>query len=644
MMRKVFEPIQVGALTLKNRLVVSAMLTNLAAADGSATESYIAYHEAKARGGWGLIITEDYPIAPNAGTSKTLPMIYNDTLAASHAKLAERVHAVGGKIFIQLYHAGRETTSAVTGEQPVAPSAIKDPTMPEIPRELSKSEIAEIIEQFATNAYYVKKAGFDGVEIHGASGYLVGEFLSPFSNKRSDEYGGTTRGRAKFAIDLVKAIREKVGPDFPISFRLCTAEYVDGGLTIEETKVIARLLEEAGVDLLHCTQGVYASRPVITPTYIIPRASFVDNAAEIKKVVSIPVVAVGGINDIDLADEILISGKADMVTMARASLADPELPNKAQAGEYDRILHCIGCVQGCQGENSKGNHVRCLVNPCTAMETEYDLSPAVQQKTVWVIGGGVSGCAAAIAAARKGHRVTLCERNNKLGGQWNLAAVPLGKGGFTSLVRWQAQELVRLGVTVLLNKEVSAEEIRTAEPDVVLVASGSQPLIPPVDGLKDRLSNGIVVTAQDVLIGKASAKGRIAVIGGGLVGAETAEWLAAEGNVVTLVEMQSEIVKDGVGNPKMLLIKSLHDHGVTVMTDTKVLAVDGTGMTVEHDGLELSLNDLDVIILAAGVRPYHPLAEALADYPGEVRCIGDAAQAKNGYRNIQEAFETGLAL
>lgn len=644
MMRKVFEPIQVGALTLKNRLVVSAMLTNLAAADGSATESYIAYHEAKARGGWGLIITEDYPITPNAGTSKTLPMIYNDTLAASHAKLAERVHAAGGKIFIQLYHAGRETTSAVTGEQPVAPSAIKDPTMPEIPRELSKSEIAEIIEQFATNAYYVKKAGFDGVEIHGASGYLVGEFLSPFSNKRSDEYGGTTRGRAKFAIDLVKAIREKVGPDFPISFRLCTAEYVDGGLTIEETKVIARLLEEAGVDLLHCTQGVYASRPVITPPYIIPRASFVDNAAEIKKVVSIPVVAVGGINDIDLADEILISGKADMVTMARASLADPELPNKAQAGEYDRILHCIGCVQGCQGENSKGNHVRCLVNPCTAMETEYDLSPAVQQKTVWVIGGGVSGCAAAIAAARKGHRVTLCERNNKLGGQWNLAAVPLGKGGFTSLVRWQAQELVRLGVTVLLNKEVSAEEIRTAEPDVVLVASGSQPLIPPVDGLKDRLSNGIVVTAQDVLIGKASAKGRIAVIGGGLVGAETAEWLAAEGNVVTLVEMQSEIVKDGVGNPKMLLIKSLHDHGVTVMTDTKVLAVDGTGMTVEHDGLELSLNDLDVIILAAGVRPYHPLAEALADYPGEVRCIGDAAQAKNGYRNIQEAFETGLAL
>lgn len=643
-MQKIFEPIQVGTLTLKNRLVVSAMLTNLAAADGSATEAYIAYHEAKARGGWGLIITEDYPIAPNAGTSKTLPMIYNETLAASHAKLAECVHAAGGRIFIQLYHAGRETTSAVTGEQPVAPSAIKDPTMPEIPRKLSKVEIADIIEQFATNAYYVKEAGFDGVEIHGASGYLVGEFLSPFSNKRSDEYGGPIRGRAKFAVDLVKAVRVKVGPDFPISFRLCTAEYVDGGLTIEESKVIARLLEEAGVDLLHCTQGIYASRPVITPPYMIPRASFVDNAAEIKKVVSIPVVAVGGINDVDLAEEILLSGKADMVTMARASLADPELPNKAQAGEYDHILHCIGCVQGCQGENSKGNHVRCLVNPCTAMETEYDLSPATEKKTVWIIGGGVSGCAAAIAAARKGHVVTLYERSDKLGGQWNLAAVPLGKGGFTSLVRWQAQELAHLGVTVRLNHEVSAEDIRDAHPDVVLIASGSNPLVPPVKGVREGLAAGSVVTAQDVLAGKVSAKGRIAIIGGGLVGAETAEWLAAEGNSVTLVEMQSEIVKDGVGNPKMLLIKSLHDHGVNVMTDTKVLAVDGTTMTVARDGQEQPLNDLDVVILAAGVRPDRSLVEALADYPGEVCCIGDAAKAKNGYKNIQEAFEAGLNL
>ncbi len=643
-MQKVFEPITIGKLTLKNRLVVSAMLTNLANANGSATEAYIAYHEAKAKGGWGLIITEDYPITPNAGTSKTLPMIYNEELMASHAELAERVHAAGGAIFVQLYHAGRETTSGVTGEQPVAPSAIKDPTMPEIPKALTKAEIEKIVAQFASNAYYVKKAGFDGVEIHGASGYLVGEFLSPFSNKRSDEYGGTIRGRAKFAVDIVKAVREKVGPDFPISFRLCTQEYVDGGLTIEETKVVARLLEKAGVNLLHCTQGIYASRPMITPPYMIPRANFVDNAAEIKKVVSIPVVAVGGINDIDLADEILVSGKADMVTMARASLADPNLPIKAQAGDYDGILYCIGCVQGCQGENSKGNHVRCLVNPCTAMETEYDLSPSAEKKNVWIVGGGVSGCYAAIAAAHRGHSVTLFERNAQLGGQWNLAAVPLCKSGFASLVRWQAQELMRLGVELELNHTVTAEEVRQAAPDAVLIATGSVPLIPPISGLKEGLAAGWVVTAHDVLAGRVSAKHNIVVIGGGLVGAETAELLAADGSQVTLVEMLPEIVRDGIGNPKMLLIKSLQNHGVTVMTDTKGVFVGEGKLTVEKNGVPQQLTGVAQIILAAGVRSDQALVQALADYKGEVRCIGDAAGTKNGYKNIQEAFEAGLSL
>ena len=620
------------------------MLTNLANVDGTASEAYIAYHEAKAKGGWGLIITENYPITPNVGTSKTLPMIYNEELAVSHAKLAKRVHTAGGAIFVQLYHAGRETTSSVTGEQPVAPSALKDPTMSEIPRALTKFEIKEIVAQFAESAFYVKKSGFDGVEIHGASGYLVGEFLSPFSNKRIDEYGGTIRGRTKFAVDIVKAVREKVGPDFPISFRLCTQEYVDGGLTIEETKVIARLLEEAGVNLLHCTQGIYASRPMITPPYMIPRASFVDNAAEIKKVVSIPVVAVGGINDIDLADEILISGKADMVTMARASLADPNLPNKAMAGEYDRILQCIGCVQGCQGETGKGKPLRCLVNPCTAMEIKYDLSPAKEKKTVWVVGGGVSGCSAALAAAYKGHKVTLFEQFDQLGGQWNLAAVPLGKGRFTSLVHWQRQELMHLGVKVECGHRVTEKEVCQNNPDVVLLATGSRPFIPPIAGIREELASGRAVTAYDVLAGKVIVRGNIVIIGGGLVGAEMAEWLATEGARVTLVEMLPEIVRDGVGNPKSLLIKSLHRYDVTVMTETKVTAIGEGVVTVEHDGAIQQLSGVDRVILAAGVSADCSMADSFSGYQGIVRCIGDANRTKNGYENIQEGFEAGLLL
>ncbi len=643
-MEKVFEPIQINGLTLKNRLVVSAMLSNLVNPDGTASEAYITYHEAKAKGGWGLIITEDYIVAPHVGAGKTLPAIYNAELAASHAKLTERIHAAGGTIFAQIYHAGRETHSGLTGECPVAPSAIKDPTMPEIPRELTKEEIKEIIQWFAQSAYFVKEAGFDGVEIHGASGYLVGQFISPFSNKRSDEYGGTIYGRAKFAVEIVKAIREKVGPDYPISFRLCTAEYVEGGLEIEESKVIARLLEQAGVDLLHCTQGVYASRPVITPPYMIPRAHYVDNAAEIKKVVSIPVIAVGGINDIALAETILLSGKADLVTMARASLADPQLPNKARDGRYEQIIHCIGCVQGCQGEIGKGKQIRCLMNPCTAKETMYDLSPAKCRKSVYVVGGGVSGCAAAIAAAYKGHSVTLVEKSDKLGGQWNLVAVPLGKSEFASLIGWQEQELKRLGVTLYLNKELSIEDLMQQQPDMVLIATGSKPLIPPISGVKQGQEDGFVVTAHDVLAGKQKATGKLAIIGGGLVGAETAEWLATSGCDVTLIEMQPEIVKDGVGNPKALLIQSLERHGVTVLTNTKVLAVEDGILVLEQDEVQKQYAGFDKIILAVGVQTERTFIQKIQEYTGKYQCIGDANSVKNGYYNIQEGFEAGLAI
>ena len=515
--------------------------------------------------------------------------------------------------------------------------------MPEIPRALTKEEIKRIIEWFAQSAYFVKEAGFDGVEIHGASGYLVGQFMSPFSNKRNDEYGGTIYGRAKFAVEIVKAIRKKVGPDYPISFRLCTAEYVEGGLEIEESKVIARLLEKAGVDLLHCTQGIYASRPVITPPYMIPRAHYVNHAAEIKKVVSIPVVAVGGINDIALAETILLSDKADLVTMARASLADPQLPNKAKAGRHEEIIHCIRCVQGCQGEIGKGKQIRCLMNPHTAMETVYDLSPAREKKTVYVVGGGVSGCAAAIAAARKGHGVTLFEKSAKLGGQWNLAAVPLGKSEFASLVRWQEQEMHRLGVTIHFHKELRVDEI-LEQPDCLLVATGSKPMIPPVSGIQKGMSEGFVVTAHDVLQGKQKATGKIAVIGGGLVGAETAEWLAASGCEVTLIEMQSEIVKDGVGNPKALLIQSLKNHDVIVMTNTKVLAIESNSLIIEQKQVQQQLTGFDKIVLAVGVRADDTFLEQLTGYTGTYKCIGDARHIKNGYLNIQEGFETGLSI
>lgn len=317
---KVFEPFKINQMELKNRMVVSAMVTNYCSEDGMATEKFIAYHEHKAKGGWGLIITEDYAVTPTACGFKKLPGLWEDGQIESHKELTRRIHEAGGKIAAQIYHAGRETSSAITGEQPIGPSALKDPTMPETPREMTVEEIHELVEQFGDCARRAKEAGFDAVEVHGAHGYLIGAFASPFSNKRSDEYGGTIRNRARFAMEIIENIKEKCGKDYPVLYRMSAVEYVPGGLEIEESKILARLVEEAGADCIHCSQGVYASTHVIIPPSVVPRAAYVENAAEIKKVVDIPVIAVGRINDVEIAESVLQADKADLVTMARASL------------------------------------------------------------------------------------------------------------------------------------------------------------------------------------------------------------------------------------------------------------------------------------------------------------------------------------
>lgn len=385
---KAFEPFRIGKLELKNRLVVSAMVTNYCYPDGTPTEKYLAYHEHKARGGWGLIITEDYAIAPKAGGFTRLPGLWEGSQIQPHQELTRRVHQAGGKIVAQIYHAGRETSSAITGERPVGPSPIREPSMPETPRELTVEEIHQLVEQFGDCACRAQQAGFDGVEVHGAHGYLVGAFASPFANKRCDEYGGTIQNRARFAVEIIRNIKQKCGADFPVLYRMSAVEYVPGGLEIEEAKVLARLVEKAGADCIHCSQGVYASTQHIIPPSVVARGAYVQNAAAIKSAVHIPVIAVGRINDIQVAESILQFGQADLVTMARASLADPEMPKKIQEGREDEVLRCIGCLQGCAGENGKGHCVRCLVNPLTGIEDVYDFSPAKERKRVLVIGGG----------------------------------------------------------------------------------------------------------------------------------------------------------------------------------------------------------------------------------------------------------------
>lgn len=635
---KVFEPIHIGNLELKNRMIVSAMVTNYCTPDGMATEKYISYHEHKAKGGWGLIITEDYAVTPKAGGFVRLPGLWEDSQIKSHKKLTERVHAAGGKIAAQIYHAGRETSSAVTGEQPVAPSAVREPSMPETPRELTVKEIHELVERFGDCALRAKKAGFDAVELHGAHGYLVGAFASPFSNKRSDEYGGTIRNRARFGMEIIRNIKEKCGEDYPVIYRMSVVEYVPGGLELEESKVLAKLMEEAGADCIHCSQGVYASTHVIIPPAVVPRAAFVDNAAGIKSAVSVPVIAVGRINDMEVAESVLESGKADLVTMARASLADPDMPVKVKEGRADEVIRCIGCLQGCAGENGKGNCVRCLVNPLTGMEDEYDLTPAATPKRVIVAGGGVSGCEAAIISAARGHKVTLIEKSDRLGGQWIPASVPIGKAEFTSFLCWQKAMLKKLNVQVLLNTEADEELLKLYDPEVVIAATGSSPMIPKFKGY----DQDFVVTAHDVLLGRAEVGKRVAVVGGGLVGAETADMLSLQCEKVSVIEMLPEIMRDGEPSPSRYIKERFKKYGVDIYTSTKLTEIGDHKIFAEKDGQQIVIDDVDSVIIAVGVRKNAALDDALEKLECQVIRVGDANGVKNGYLGIREGYEAGL--
>ena len=639
MLDNIFKPLKINQMVIKNRLVVSGMVTCYAPEDHMATEKFIAYHEAKAKGGYGLIITEDYLISPESGGFQNLFGLWNDELVASHRRLTDRVHAAGGKIVCQIYHAGRESKTAFTKTGEIlAPSPIKDPTQPETPRELTREEIKDYVVKFAQTAAAAQRAGFDGVEIHGGHGYLLNQFMSPFSNRRTDEYGGSTTNRMRFPLEVVKAVREAVGPDYPIFYRISSQEYVEDGLTLEESKIMAIMLEAAGVDCINCSQAVYATRWLITPPSYVPNGFAVNNAAEIKKVVNIPVTTVGRITDPLMADSILASCKADMVVMARASLADPEMPNKAREGRFEDIMYCIGCIQGCSGENGKGNPIRCLVNPRTGMESVYDMGPAAEPKKVAVAGGGVAGCEAAVIAAMRGHSVSLYEASDRLGGQWNLACIPPSRGAYSTVVNWQRTQLRKYEASVHLNTTFTAELALQERPDVVIVATGSRPFKPPIKG--SDLPH--VVFAHDVLRGKVELGENVVVIGGGLVGSETAEHFSChKPGKYTIIEMMDDIVRDGIANSNLFLKKTLKENNVDVFTSSTVTEITEDSVKFNTaDGTEHSVK-ADTVVMAVGVKADTSLADELQDLGFKVVLAGDAHDIKNGYRNIREGFEAG---
>lgn len=632
-MKKLFEPIIIKNMMIPNRMVVSAMVTGFCQQDGMATESFIAYHEAKAKGGWGLIIPEDYVIAPGVGGSRDLPGLFNEEQIASHRQLTERVHQHGAKIACQIYHAGRRICRADSGVEPVGPSAIAFAGARwETPRALREDEIIQIVEQFAACALRAKQAGFDAVEIHGAHGYLLHSFVSPFSNKRTDAYGGCLEGRVKFSLDVVRRVRATVGEEYPIIYRMSVAEGVAGGVSLEEMKTFACMLEAAGVDLLHVSQGGDFNW-MVSPSAVEEKAKYINHAAEIKQVISIPVIGVGRIPDPYLADQILQAGKADLVTMARASLADPALPNKAKAGRLQEINYCIGCLQGC----TKG----CTVNPWIGRESTHKIESCVAPKKVYIAGAGVAGCETAIIAAQRGHQVTLFETSETIGGQWLAAVMPPGKTDFTSFIRWQRQQLQELQVEIRYQCPLTKAIVEKEQPDTVVIATGGVANIPPIPGIDCKQ----VVLAQDVLLGKVPFGNTVAIIGGGSVGAETADYVAAQGaQQVTILEMTGQIAGDASARPRKFLLERLQEKGVQLCTNAQVTAIKEQELLYMQQGQQKICANLDTVILATGVHPNRPLEQELQDFAGQVFLVGDASSMKDGKQNILEGFETGFLI
>ncbi|TDT63257.1 FAD-dependent oxidoreductase [Fonticella tunisiensis] len=631
----VFAPISIGSIKLKNRLVVSPMVTVFCDPDGFATEQYIAYHEAKAKGGWGLIITEDYAVDP-LGRGFWTAGLWKDEQMEGHARLTQRVHQHGAKIVAQIYHAGRQASYDVIGQQPVSASPIPCPVMGYIPRELTIPEIKKIVSEFGDAALRAKKCGFDGVEVHGAHGYLIAQFMSTYSNKRCDEYGGPIENRMRFPLEIIADIRKKCGKDFTVIFRISGDEYVPGGRTIEETKLIAAMLEKAGVDAIHVSAGVYGSTWAVIPPLNVTNGWIVNLAEEVKRVVNIPVITVGRINDPRMAETILASGKADLVAMGRASLADPELPNKFAEGRYDDIRHCIGCQQGCLARLFNNEPIRCVVNPTLGFEYLNETKKAKTPKKVTVVGGGLAGMEAARAAALAGHNVTLYEKSDKLGGQFGLAPIPPFKGNMAYLPSWLARQIKKLGINIKLNTEYTPAVCDEEKPDVVIIATGSTPSKPPIPGIDG--SN--VVFAQDALAGKVTVKGKVLVAGGGMIGCETATHFAMQGKQVAIVELLPEIATDEESTRREFLLNFIEQKKIQVMKGTKVVEINEKGARLEKDG-EIFDFDADTIILALGVKPNSSLAKEL-EGKTEVKVIGDALKIRNALDAVREGFLAGM--
>jgi len=641
--KRLFESAHIGSLELKNRILMAPMGTRLASEMGAVTQRQIDYYEERARGGVGAIIVEvtsvDYPLG--SGTLKNLTIDDNNYIAG-HNELVEAIQTHGAKGICQIWHVGRNARPENRrGLQPVAPSAIPTKFYNVMPRELTTGEVEEIVKKFVQAAIRVKAAGYDGVELHGAQGYLIGSFMSPSSNRRGDRYGGDLFGRMTFPLEIVQGIRGEVGRDYPLLFRFAADEFIDGGMNLEESKKVAKILEEAGVDALDIAAGTYDSIAVGVDAMSSPQGWKIYLAESIKKVVKIPVISVGPVRTPEFAEQIIREGKVDFVSLGRGLLADPYWPQKAREGREREIIPCISCNDGCVGGRVFRNlGLRCAVNPLTGRERMKEgLVPVKETKKVFVIGGGPAGMMAALTAKARGHHVLLYEKGDQLGGQLRLGARIKEK--ISWFQDYLLNQMKQQKIDVRLGRPISGKTIIQDNPDAVIVATGAIPLIPDIPGI----NSGSVCTAWEVLEGKKKIKEKVVLVaGGGSVGCETALSLTSTNKKVILIEMMGGIAMDIEPINRTDLISKIQRSGIEVMLGKKIEEIESDGLLVSNQEGKQERVEGDVVVLALGSTPIKQLAIELEGKMPEIYEVGDCQQPRKIIDAVYEGFLAGIRL
>ena len=643
---RLFSPGRIGTLQLKNRIVYPPMGTNVCVG-GEVTDRFLGYHEARAKGGVGLIIVENANVDTVGGAGLPFGLnIDDDKYIPGLKKLADTIRKNGAKACLQIYHG----SIWVTPEQRPVMGA-------QLPKELSIEAIQYKIQKFVEAARRAKAAGFDAIEIHGANINGQTQFRSRVWNTLKNKYGGSVENRARFMCDTLKAVRKEVGKNFPLWCRASIYEvyYVKGtkvaeyGVTLQDTLVHVPMFVAAGADAIHLSQGgfydyawQYFTMCPVEADGPAPNLALVE---QVKKVVNVPVIAAACISPA-IGEQAIRQGKLDFVAMGRRLQADPDLPNKIARGREKDIRPCIHCNH-CIETLAWAEGVVCVVNPALGKEKEYEIKKAAKSKKVFIAGGGPAGMEAARVAALRGHKVTLYEKNKKLGGQLILAAIPPHKKDIAALAAYMINQVKKANVKVELGKTLTAEEVKKGKPDVVIIAAGVKSLIPTAEDIPgiDTLKN--VVTADDVLLGKAKVGDKVFIVGGDLVGCETAEYLADQGKQVTIARRSQFMANKMNPDMRMLLVDRLRNKGVRMLTGVQYQQAVDDGVRVHMRGGITSMAEIaadamknfpaDTIVLAAGSIPNNELKAALEGTGVEVKVVGDCVEP----RTILEAINEG---